>query len=488
MKYYGMGCEVTLVLTTKVVRPGGFRYYVGSRDLAQGPEGIGSDLEGPGLWSGAGAASLGLQETVMPGPFATLLHGVDPGSEAVLRADRGSASVAGFDLTFCAPKSVSLLAALAPREVATEAGRGHDAAVADASGYLSRNGLGVRRVQRGATSYLPSTGLVAAEFRHLTSRALDPHLHTHVVAANVAQGVDGRWSAVDGRRVFAHLRAAGAVYQASLRSELGARIGAGWEVRPSGLGDVAGVDPGLRRLFSQRTAEIEQYVAERFGNDGRRHRGAFYATRPDKDLSQTVDQLTDGWRRRAADFGFDLGELSRAVGRGRTAELAGGRLGGNAVLSGGFDPERMAARLVEAGRPERTLSRGDLVAQVAAATTAGAGSRHLEEVADGILAVSGAPVAGINGPEPRWPVDVVVRSLGEGRQVSTVERSDGVHGGGDGQGRSTRERGAERSTGTRAPGERADPLDRVARFANERRRRLERDRTPDRQRGIDLGR
>ncbi len=359
------------MLKVQVVRPDGYGYYVGGRSVHDGRELAGSELEGPGVWTGAAAGSLGLQGTVDPESFSSVMHGLDPGTGQVLRSPRGPASVGGYDLTFCAPKSVSLLAALAPRELAVEAGLGHDAAVADASAYLARHGLGVRRVHGHTRSYLASTGMVAGSFRHLTSRALDPHLHTHVVAANVAHGVDGRWSAVDSRRVFAHVRAAGSVYQASLRLELGERLGVGWDMRPSGLGDVAGVDPALRRLFSQRTASIEEFVARRFGGDGRRHPGAFYATRPEKDISGSLGALTDAWRRRAADFGFDLGELGRVVGRGRTAARDLGTGGRGATA--GFDPERLAHRLREAGGPDRTLSRGDLVVHVAAASPAKAG-------------------------------------------------------------------------------------------------------------------
>ena len=140
--------------------------------------------------------------------FAEVLDGRDPVSGSGLRTRRGDRSVAGYDLTFCAPKSVSVLHLLAPREIATEVGRGHQAAVEEATGYLERAAVGVRRSHRGEAALLPSTGAVAGQFLHRTSRALDPHLHTHLVMANVAQGVDGRWSAVDSRRLFAHLRAA----------------------------------------------------------------------------------------------------------------------------------------------------------------------------------------------------------------------------------------------------------------------------------------
>ncbi len=178
--------------------------------------------------------------------------------------------MSGYDLTFGAPKSVSLLHLLAPREIADQAGAAHRAAVDEALGYLERAALGVRRSGRHGTTRLPATGMVAGTFLHRTSRALDPHLHTHAVVANVAEGVDGRWSAVDSRRVFGHARAAEALYHARLRLESGERLGAAFETAPSGLGDVVGVDRALRRLFSQRAAAMDEY---RYGRTGARLAG-----------------------------------------------------------------------------------------------------------------------------------------------------------------------------------------------------------------------
>ena len=63
-----------------------------------------------------------------------------------------------------------------------------------------------------------ATGSTAAAFLHRTSRAGDPQLHTHVLVANLIQGSDGRWSALDGRLVYAHARTAGFLYQAALRA------------------------------------------------------------------------------------------------------------------------------------------------------------------------------------------------------------------------------------------------------------------------------
>jgi conjugative relaxase-like TrwC/TraI family protein len=231
------------VLTIHVIREGGDRYYV--EDLVPGrAEGGPVAGEEPGRWTGDGAVALGLTGTVSAPTFGAVLGGRHPITGAALRTGGGARSVAGFDLTFAAPKSVSLLHALGPAEMAGAVGEGHRAAVTDAAGYLQRDAVGVRRSRGGQIPLLPAVGPVAGGFLHRTSRALDPHLHTHLVVANVAQGVDGRWSTVDGRRIFAHARAAGSVYHARLRREW--RAGPARETSAASTRPCAACSPNVR--------------------------------------------------------------------------------------------------------------------------------------------------------------------------------------------------------------------------------------------------
>jgi len=415
------------VLRIHVVHQGGHHYYV--NDLAPGrAEGTLVPGEDPGRWSGTGSDALGLRGRVEAGAFAEVLDGRDPRSGRPLSrhpgTDAAAGRVAGYDLVFAAPKSVSLLHLLAPPEIAAEVGAGHRSAVDEATDYLGRCAVGVRRTRNGQVALLASTGAVAGHFLHRTSRTLDPHLHTHAVTANVAQGVDGVWSAVDSRRVFAHARAAQAVYHARLRLELGDRIGATWEVPASGLGDVVGVAPTLRRLFSQRSAAIDEYEARRVGwspgpsrsGGPARSKVAFHATRPDKDHHRTVDSLMAEWRERAADFGFDLGDLTRVVGPGRA------RRAGNEI-----DAERVRSRLGTLAGHRHTLGRRHLVAAVADASVSGTSARVVESVADRIGEASGPAIgsdrvdghrgasAGVGRGSPpgeaRWDANAVARAV-----------------------------------------------------------------------------
>ena len=165
--------------------------------------------ESPGLWAGSGASALGLAGVVEDGELGTLLRGVDPASGAVLRAPvrertitvraldvesgewreepKRLAPVSGYDLVFSCPKSVSLLHALTDDEpVRREISEAHEASWQAALGYLEREACVVRRGHGGAVRE-HGEGFVAAAFRHRTSRAQDPHLHTHVIVANMAR-------------------------------------------------------------------------------------------------------------------------------------------------------------------------------------------------------------------------------------------------------------------------------------------------------------
>ena len=135
---------------------------------------------------GRGGEALGLVGVVDEEGFMALMEGRDPGTGERLRRVGGRSKVAAFDLTFSAPKSVSVLFAVGDRVLAGALVEAHESAVDAALGYLEREACRVRR-GRGGVRREAGEGFVAAAYRHRMSRAEDPQLHTHVVAANMAQ-------------------------------------------------------------------------------------------------------------------------------------------------------------------------------------------------------------------------------------------------------------------------------------------------------------
>jgi hypothetical protein len=135
----------------------------------------------------------------------------------------------------------------------------------------------------------------AAAFRHRTSRAGDPQLHTHVVVPNMVQGTDGRWSAPDGRHLYLWQKASGTPYQSALRAEL-RPLGLAWHVRRNGLGELRDIPKTILRAFSHRRADIEASMEQRGSTSAKAAEITALATRQRKPARMTsAGQLHEGW-------------------------------------------------------------------------------------------------------------------------------------------------------------------------------------------------
>jgi conjugative relaxase-like TrwC/TraI family protein len=282
------------MLSIGVLRAGGEEYYLDA--VAKGADEYYS-LRGevPGRWMGVGAVDLELSGQVAGEDLRALLAGKDPRSAERL----GSAprKVPGFDLTFSAPKSVSLLFAFSDPAVIVHVTRAHESAVRAAFRHLEREACRVRRGHAGL-DHLAAEGFIGAAFRHRSSRAGDPQLHTHVLVANVVRGLDGRWSAPDSRRLHHYARTAGYLYQAHLRLELATRLGLAWRPVLKGSAELEGIPDRVLRAFSRRRADIEAELTVRGASSRKAAQIATLATRQPKDYDEDAVSLCDEWRER----------------------------------------------------------------------------------------------------------------------------------------------------------------------------------------------
>ena len=219
-------------------------------------------------WHGEAAALLGLHGTVKPKHFEAVLAGYVPGTDLRLGRphDGEHQHRPGVDVTFSAPKSVSLEALVyAPPKTRARVVRAHDEAVQATLDFVETELLQTRSYDRqtGRRPRVRADGMVAATFRHLASRNLDPQLHTHAVIANMTRGRDGDWRSAEFTSVERSKLLMGAYYRNELRTRL-ERIG--YATVPTLVGrmpgfEIAGYQRPMLEAFSTRRRELLDYMA-----------------------------------------------------------------------------------------------------------------------------------------------------------------------------------------------------------------------------------
>ncbi|WP_454561520.1 MobF family relaxase [Mycobacterium haemophilum] len=219
----------------------------------------------------------------------------------------GPRGVHGFDLTFCAPKTVSLIRALKADDVADKAIlNAHTTAISEAMEYLAAH-AGYTRVHNpvtGEKDLLKLPGLVAIAYQHETSRAGDPHLHTHVIVPNRQARHDRQLVSIDGTSLYHEARAAGVIYQATLRRELHRSLGVEWNTPDpaTGMAEVAGITPETITAWSQRSTQLRHWAAGNLAVADALHlspaqlAAAQEATRPAKPEHVAWTELQHQWR------------------------------------------------------------------------------------------------------------------------------------------------------------------------------------------------
>lgn len=275
------------------------------------------------------------------------VYGHAPDSKRAGRARNGSSSeseqpgsasrraVAGYDFTFSIPKSASVLWGIADASAQARIVRAHHEAVAEAVAFLEREAASTRTgisARDGAVAQVGVAGLIATAFDHFDSRAGDPHLHTHVVVSNKVQTLlDGKWRSLDGRPMHAIVVALSELHEALFADALTRSLGVTWEPRERGRDRhpawaVTSVPDALVAEFSTRSRHIgietDRLIEEYVARNGHRpspvtitklRAQATLTTRPAKHV-QSLAELTEGWRERAARvLGQDASEWARAA-------------------------------------------------------------------------------------------------------------------------------------------------------------------------------
>ncbi|MGH9055681.1 MAG: MobF family relaxase [Acidimicrobiales bacterium] len=242
------------------------------RKIGSGAVGYYFGEDRAGRWVGAGARRLGLDGVVTAVELRSVLEGRHPLHGGFLPARRPARRRAGWDLILAAPKSLSLLVAMAPAD-APAATAAHRAAVDEVCGHLEWQLSGPdgdvpgHAIAAAGSDPGLSGGIVAADFVHISNASGEPHLHSHVILANLRSSATGPWSALGGRW-WTEKDSLGALYQLGLRRHL-ASLGLDlpWRLRPDGLADLAPVPRAAVRAASTRSRDA---AADRGSRSSRR--------------------------------------------------------------------------------------------------------------------------------------------------------------------------------------------------------------------------
>jgi conjugative relaxase-like TrwC/TraI family protein len=364
------------------------RYY--TERVAEGAEDYYSGRgEAEGYWLGAAAVDLGLDGKVDPEGLTAMLTGRHPasGDPLGLRHVAGRGPVPGFDLTFSAPKSVSLTWALGGEGAGAEVAAAHKASVAAALDYMQRQACWTRR-GHGGREFVRGNGFLAAAYLHRSSRAGDPQLHTHVLVANATRGPDGRWTRLYHPAIYDHAKTAGYIYEANLRHELTRRLGVRWQEVANGIAEIEGFDPEHLRAFSTRRAEI--LAATALDASARARQVAALDTRRAKDRDITAESLRERWRSKAEEIGLDRETIRRTFDRGREVEQA--------TVAASDLADALTSRASH-------FDRRDAIQAVADQLPAGAPAAEVERIADAYLALDSVIAVGETAKGPRFTTE-----------------------------------------------------------------------------------
>ncbi len=318
-------------LESKTVAPERGDYYLGPTSEA---------AQAPGRWhtDRATLERLGIVSdgTVDGRHFVALMEGRHPGTGDWLRPEgAGGGRGGGIDVSFSAPKSVSVVWAVGDPWQREQIEEAHGRAVARALAHVGEQVPVVRRRYGGEVVEEKAKDVLAVEYRHTTARGVsgaetpDPQIHSHVVVTGAVRE-DDRFVAVASRPIFRSAREVGAFYRSALAqelSDLGYEIegGTGKEAR---YFEIAGVPRGLLDAFSGRTREVvaaaERFRA-RYGRAPERGelRNVKLENRRAKELT-TRDDLDQVWREVAEQYKFGPGEAARLLaGEHKSAERDG---------------------------------------------------------------------------------------------------------------------------------------------------------------------
>ena len=286
------------------------------------------EADAPGLtWGGRAAEALGLSGAARPADFKAVLGGSnpDPKGPAISGGEAGAKHHPGWDLTFSAPKSVSVAILLGGDRQLDAA---HDRAVQQAMDYAERHLSFTRVRDAGQRKELLTGNLLYATTVHGTSREGDPQRHTHVVVANATfDRKAGAWRALESLHLYRHRKLLGKIYQAELAKEA---MALGHDVRRERRDGTYGLAAWSReqlRVFAKRAEAIRRTLEIEKPRSAAAKDTVKLKNRPTK-IDRPRQALVERWKAEAAIAGIDVDLViaaasARGQGEDRTPQTWG---------------------------------------------------------------------------------------------------------------------------------------------------------------------
>jgi conjugative relaxase-like TrwC/TraI family protein len=312
--------------------------------------------EGFGEWWGSGAKALGLSGTVQAADLKALCQGFGPDGTPLIQNAGAEDHQQAWDLTYSAPKSVSVLWSQVDSTTRARIQELHRRAIDAALSYLAEVAILTRRGKGGVI--LEHALPIVAIFDDTISRELDPQLHSHCLLLNVAGRSDETFGTILSKPFFRHKLTAGAIYQTELahllRSELGLRI-----VQDATAFRVVGVPEKLVDFYSTRAKQIRRKLQSEGYHSPKAAAVAALDTRKEKpEIPPPFNELLERWQQTNRQFGFTQHKAHRLLGKS------------DFWLNIDTLEKRIAAAMHELLKGESYFSEQELIRQVARAIMA----------------------------------------------------------------------------------------------------------------------
>ena len=373
--------------------PGGL-VSIGKVDDAAYYENYARTSSSPGRWYGKGCeqmfgiepgTTLAIPAEGERGQLMLALDGINPMTKNPLELPKNR-SVKGYDVTFSPPKTLSILASLAPdNSLRDQLWQAHRQAVDATLAWMERELMVGRRGHAGRDGTVHQS-VAVAQFDHETSRSDDPQIHTHCVIVGYGLGEDGKlstlwsspfWSGKAGHEQI--VSTLGEIYGAYLRqSTTSLDLPISWQRRTQRgqIGwEIAGITPKIHGEFSRRTTTIETKLAEMGLSDNATkatQKMVTMSTRQSK-TERLARELRPEWISRLAALRMTPEKLVNKVrNEGKKRKNVSSNIATDAVLD-----------VLSAAAP--TFTKHDLVGAICSAAPLGLTIEQAEQMADTML-------------------------------------------------------------------------------------------------------